>query len=107
MRILICIYVRTLYIACLSQEGLTPLHLAALYGSEEIVRILVQEFQMDPDIADSVSKTFIPSYAGDHNTILCSCSSRKGDGTDCTESHWDTWGQFNASDYRSHVRQSN
>ena len=51
--ILICIF-------CLAtaQEGLTPLHLAALYGSEEIVRILVQEFQMNPDIADYVSNTF-------------------------------------------------
>ena len=39
----------------LLQEGLTPLHLAALYGSEEIVRILVQEFQLNPNVADYVS----------------------------------------------------
>ena len=40
-----------------SQDGLTALHLAALYGSEQIVRILVQEFRMNPDFADYVSST--------------------------------------------------
>ena len=40
---------------CCMQEGLTPLHLAALYGSEEIVRILVLEFQLNPNVADYVS----------------------------------------------------
>ena len=42
------------------QDGLTALHLAALYGSEKIVRVLVQEFQMNPDTADYVSSTFHP-----------------------------------------------
>lgn len=47
-----------MYLLLLLQEGLTPLHLAALYGSKEIVRILVREFQMNPDITDYVSSTF-------------------------------------------------
>ena len=35
--------------------GLTPLHLAALKDSKEIVRLLVQKFRMNPDTADFVS----------------------------------------------------
>ena len=47
------------------QEGLTALHFAALYGSEEIavVCILVWHFQMIPGVADYMT-TFIPCNLG-------------------------------------------
>lgn len=51
-------FVIDMHFLLLLQDGLTPLHLAALYGSKEIVRILVQEFQMNPDMTDYVSSTF-------------------------------------------------
>ena len=46
-------------------EGLTALHFAALYGSEEIavVCILVWHFQMIPGVADYMT-TFIPFNVG-------------------------------------------
>ena len=40
------------------QDGLTALHHAAIGGQEEAVRVLVQEFKVDPDIPDVVSNLY-------------------------------------------------
>ena len=40
---------------CGLQDGLTALHCAAIGGQEEAVKMLVQEFKLDPDIPDVVS----------------------------------------------------
>ena len=37
------------------QFGLTALHHAALRGEVNIIRVLVQELHMDPNVADRVS----------------------------------------------------
>ena len=51
---------------------MTALHHAAIAGQEEAVRVLVQEFKVDPDIPDAVSISIL-SGAILHD--ICACCS--------------------------------
>ena len=44
---------------------MTALHHAAIAGQEEVVRVLVQEFKVDPNIPDVVSTSRRPEWLND------------------------------------------
>ena len=51
---------------------MTALHHAAIAGQEKAVRVLVQEFKLDPDIPDAVS---ISILSGTILHDICACCS--------------------------------
>lgn len=48
------VYCLTVTSSLASQDGLQPIHVAAQYGREDVVKMFVEEFHIRPDTAGSV-----------------------------------------------------